>query len=128
MPAQQHFTPSRHHSAALFTYGARQELPQRPPQDRLYTTNSIRTRLQAELKAATDVSPEVESKIAPAATPEATSNFVNIFEEPLEKCIEDDYCTYRSALMADHDMCAGIRLTEDVKDRGMSFKAGPVDE
>merc|ERR1712061_367266 len=36
--------------------------------------------------------------------------------------------TYRSAQMATHDICSGIRLSEQVKDIGMTFKAGPVNE
>merc|ERR1712176_495977 len=124
MPPQQHYTSARYHPAAPFTASAHQEPLDQSSMGRRYITNSIRTRLQAETETASAATAEAETKTTSAATPK----YVNIFEEPLEKCIEDDYCTYRSAQMATHDICSGIRLSEQVKDIGMAFKAGPVNE
>jgi len=115
MPPQQLFTPSRSHLGAPFKFSARQQSQERSPLNQRFTGNSIRTLVQAETEA------------APAA-PAKADVYANIFEEPLETCVDDDYCTYRSAKMATHDICAGVRLAERVKDVGMAFKAGPVNE
>merc|ERR1719356_399462 len=67
--------------------------------------NAIRTQVLAEAEEASE--PE----------------YVNIYEEPLVKCIEDDYCSYRSAAMLSHDICATIRLKMSVEAHGMSWGA-----
>jgi hypothetical protein len=113
MPPQQLFASSRSHQGGPFS--TRQQSQERPPLNPRFTSNSIRTLAQAETEA------------APAA-PAKADVYANIFEEPLETCVDDDYCTYRSAKMATHDICTGIRLAERVKDVGMAFKAGPVNE
>lgn len=107
-PSQQRFASSHYQPAAPFSFHAPQE---RLQMDHGYSSSAIRTRLQAE---AAD---------APVSTPE----YVNIYEEALDKCVDDDFCTYRSATMADHDICAGVRTTMAVEKSGMSWGAAPIE-
>lgn len=96
---QQHFASSHYQPAVPFTAQERVFLDSRS------SHNAVRTKLQAEAEGASE--PE----------------YVNIYEEPLVKCIEDDYCSYRSAEMLSHDICATIRLKMSVEAHGMSWAA-----
>jgi hypothetical protein len=99
---QQHFASAHYQPAIPFTVQAPQE---RIQLDYRNSHDAIRTKLQAEAEGASE--PE----------------YVNIYEEPLVKCIEDDYCPYRSAEVASHDICATIRLKMSVEAIGMAWGA-----
>merc|ERR1719343_374071 len=107
-PQQPRFASSRYQPAAPFTVQAPQE---RSQLDYRYSQNAIQTQLRAEAEGASASEPE----------------YVNIYEEALEKCVEDDYCPYRSAEIASHDVCASFRTNMAVEASGMRWGAAAND-